>query len=522
MARTGRTRESGVSVTATVSILNTAVGLKEVEADGISKARFIKKVKENARRAGERFADHKRATTSLHTELEALISDDIFGWDGDDDEVFIPQDTAENPSRHPKAEATHYPHHAQLRELFPPTKAKTKHQRMVEHNTFKSRARKREAEHRASTPAALQFEDGPQQEAPASVRAPVLNPGFVPPTPVSNPRPVRRMDAVREESPSPTVSRQGSTRFNARGLSMQDDEDDQDQDKMDVDEDTPEDTPAGASLFDKGKGVLRRLASAMGAGVPSPIQLFGGYASPERSTPSSDGLVPATTPAKASAPEQVPTPSGSGSVPPMFTSDSPAASPRACWSPPSTPTRPRVRIHDSDSDVRDAQIRELRDRVAQLQARLQAAQRGAAEKDEYIARLEREIAEKQAALEGLVRGIIPAVRLFVRCAMVLRTDECVCSSRRRRSMFRVLVRALACSLEVVMCFVSCLDLFVTVSLVFISLVRVLYRLPLPTACPIALSLYSSALTLTLTIRGAFVLPHTRLLFMPYPPATHSQ
>ena len=189
-------------------------------------------------------------------------------------------------------------------------------------------------------------------------------------TPVSNPRPPRLMDAIREEPESPTRVRQGAVQDAFRG--DQDGEDDA------MDEDEDEDMRPSTSFIAKGKDALRRFAGA----VTAPMHLLGGQAPP---TPD---------------------------MTPVFARMSKGAAQRA-WAP--SPLDMEF-AEETAEDARDAQIRALRDEVAQLKERLRAAQRAATDKDAAIAELQGRLAEKEAALAGLVKSfmpMLPAVRSSV-------------------------------------------------------------------------------------------------------------
>lgn len=195
-------------------------------------------------------------------------------------------------------------------------------------------------------------------------------------TPVSNPRPPRLMNAIREEPESPTRARRGPA-----PAVCQADEDSDDA----MDEDENEDVQQPSSFIEKGKDALRRLAGAVSGGVAAPMHLLGGRASPPT--------------------QALPTPD----MTPVFARMSRGAAQRA-WSP---PPLEMVFQEETAEDARDAQIRALRDEVAQLKERLRAAQRAATDKDASIGELRGKLAEKEAALAGLVRGflpVLPAVR----------------------------------------------------------------------------------------------------------------
>ncbi|TFY61838.1 hypothetical protein EVJ58_g4276 [Rhodofomes roseus] len=212
-----------------------------------------------------------------------------------------------------------------------------------------------------SSPVVYKSEYARQPAAPGNIRAPLLDPSvsFAPQTPVSNPRPVRRIDTIREESPSPTVSRRDSMRVpvQARAPDPQDPDehedgmdvdDGEDENKMDVDAQELVPMPPGPSFIDKGKGLMWTIASAV-AGVASPMRLLSGSASQP------EGPIPACP------------------------------------------------------DARDDQITALETQVADLRARLDAALRDVTAKDQQIADLQEQLAEKQAALAGLVNGFLPAM-----------------------------------------------------------------------------------------------------------------
>lgn len=208
------------------------------------------------------------------------------------------------------------------------------------------------------------------------------------------------MDLIREDPESPTRMRQSV----AHNLF------DEDEDMMDEDEDVQQ----PPSLLDKGKDALRRLADAVSGGVAGPMHLLGGRAS-------------------ASLVQAPPTPD----MTPVFAKIASRGGAQREWSP-----RPLEMDFEEETveDARDVQIRALRDEVAQLKERLRAAQRAATDKDASLAELRGKLAEKEAALAGLVKGflpMLPAVRSPSLGAGLTRWLTCLYSSRRLRSTSRV-------------------------------------------------------------------------------------
>ena len=197
------------------------------------------------------------------------------------------------------------------------------------------------------------------------------------------------MDAIREEPESPTRPRQGPAHRNVFRVD-QDDDDMMDEDEA-MDEDEDGDVRQSPSFIEKGKDALRRLADAVSGGVAAPMHLLGGRASPPVQVPPTPDMTPVFARIAARG---VPQRSLRERSPSPLDMDVAGGSEPA-------------------EDPRDAQIRALRDEVAQLKERLRAAQRAATDKDASIVELQGKLAEKEAVLAGLVKGflpVLPAVR----------------------------------------------------------------------------------------------------------------